>query len=260
MYESLYSLITKDKIIPFKYNDLVIYGNDRDSGPFRTLRLNTHDTHLKLEFFKNLVKDKGIIFDIGANIGILTLIAAKYSKKDSIVYAFEPDTYNYSLLEKNIGENAVKNTFIYRKAVSNQEGSAKFYTDKFNLGSHSIENKNVSNTNDYYEIECIKLDDFYVNQKISGPVDLIKMDIQGAEYLALLGASELLTKGMIKNIYTEFWPKGIIGTNSHVEFIDYLRKNNFEIKIVDNDGSLEKLDIKSIDESKQYDLLCTLKK
>lgn len=125
------------------------------------------------------------VFDIGANIGVVSVILANVYP-DAIIHAFEPDEENYYLLKQNVFD--YKNIHIYKVALGNKTRDAHLFksTDNNNLGGFSthIENieagaKTVSMLN--VQAICEKL----------GVPDLIKIDCEGAEY-EILSAIEHL--------------------------------------------------------------------
>jgi len=153
------------------------------------------------EVFKKQIKEGDIVLDIGAGIGYFTLIAARSVGNTGKVYAFEPEPTNYSIVEKNIQLNRYHNVILIQMAVSNKNGKCKFYLDKKDLGKHSL----FGNGKDFIEIRTTRLDDYFKDEKI----DFIKMDIQGAEWLALKGMVSILKRNKNIKIYTELDPASL---------------------------------------------------
>ncbi len=158
----------------------------------------------------NLLKNREVrvIFDIGANIG---QTAMKYQKifETSIIYCFEPFGESFLVLSetfKNI--DFVK---PYKLAVNNQTGTKRFYFNKTsftnsllrvaNDSSKYVDTNLTDNVGCLY-VETIKLDDFCNNENIN-QIQILKMDIQGTELMALKGAPHLLKNHFIDLIYTE---------------------------------------------------------
>lgn len=114
------------------------------------------------------------IIDCGANIGIGVLYLKKLYPKAEI-HAFEPDAKAFSCLEKNIKSNALEGIHIYQKAVWIKNEDLEFFSD--NSWGGGIHAKSGATP---ITVEAIDLSDF-INQK----VDLLKMDIEGAEVTVL---------------------------------------------------------------------------
>jgi FkbM family methyltransferase len=179
------------------------------------------------QLFKSIVQKGMTIVDVGANIGYYTLLAARLVGAEGKVYAFEPDPHNYALLCKSIAANGYKNVVAVQKAVSSQTGTTQLFLDKHNLGGHSLAETNV-NKNTAITVETASLDDFLKEQ--GGKVDLVKMDIQGAEMQALMGMTSTIRQNEDLMVLTEFWPAGLRYAGSPPEaFLDRLKELGFEL-------------------------------
>jgi len=167
-----------------------------------SLRLSINDTYEEFEtkIVKKIIKPGDVVFDIGANIGYYTLIFAKLVEPSGKVFSFEPEPTNYELLKKNVKINGHTNVDFFNKAVSNLNQTTKLFLDKKNKGGHSLINAIEDRTS--IEIESIRIDDHFKNKKI----DFIKIDIEGFEFEAIKGMSELLKKLSTVKIMTEFNP------------------------------------------------------
>lgn len=192
-----------------------------------SLRLSIYGIYEEFEtkLIKKQIKQGDIVLDIGANIGYYTLIFAKLVGKNGKVYAFEPDPTNFAILKKNVEINGYKNIILINKAVSDKTGKLKLYLCNDNKGSHSIY---PCDNRKFVEIDSIKLDDFFSNY--NGKIDFIKMDIEGAEYSAVKGMSNLLRKNEEIKIISEFAPMNL--KRSGIEPEEYLKLlHNYGFKI-----------------------------
>lgn len=145
---------------------------------------------LETELVKKEVKKGDVVLDIGANIGYYTLIAAKLVGENGKVFAFEPDPTNFAILKKNVELNGYKNVVLVQKAASNKTGKLKLYLSEDNSADHKIYDSHEGRQST--EIEATRLDDYFKNY--NGEINLIKMDIEGAEGGAIQGMSSLLQK------------------------------------------------------------------
>ncbi len=128
-----------------------------------------------------------VFYDIGANNGFITLLAASLVGHDGLVFAFEPLPGNVRILQKNIEMNYIQGCVLVDKAVSNKNGRQELFVSKssatpslLRAGPHDVESISVS---------TVTLDEFV--QSHPAP-DLIKMDVEGAEVDVLEGATSLL--------------------------------------------------------------------
>ena len=129
-----------------------------------------------------------IVIDAGANKGILTLIYSKKVMGEGKVYAFEPDGKNLSTFKMNIALNReTGNIYLQEKGLWSKNNFIEFYetgtvgSSVFYEGKKSIKKR----------IEVTSIDEF-VRQNNIHKLDFIKMDIEGAEIEALIGAVETI--------------------------------------------------------------------
>lgn len=175
--------------------------------------------------FKKSIRTGDTVLDIGAHIGYYTMIASKLVGDQGKVYAFEPEPKNFSLLKKNIIENNLKNVVLVNKAISRKGRTTKLYINRENTGDHRIYNSKDGRRSIW--VKSIALDDFL---KKKTQVNLIKMDIQGAEFEALKGGLGLIRKNQHIKILTEFWPMGLkLNHSSPKDFLALLTKYKFKL-------------------------------
>jgi FkbM family methyltransferase len=139
--------------------------------------------------------------DVGANVGSHSLrVAHDYATKGVKVIAIEADSDAHKALVRNFKRNKLTNIDTMNIAVSDHEGPAALYErsyDGTNVGTglHSIMSElvpgsfNLSNGKSI-EVSCNTLDNILSGQR----ADVVKIDIEGAEVLALRGATNLLRK------------------------------------------------------------------
>lgn len=137
----------------------------------------------KQVLFSKYIKPGNIVYDVGANAGFYSLLSSLLVSETGKVYSFEPLPANIFYLKKHIELNKLGNVKVIEKAVSN-----KVSTVRFNFGDNRSAGF-ISNDGEIV-VETISLDEF-IRQGNPSP-DIIKMDIEGAEYAALIGAKELL--------------------------------------------------------------------
>lgn len=153
-------------------------------------------------YWSELAKSADVIFDLGANIGVYSLLAAD-ANPDATIHAFEPTPEVFEALQKNIGSNGFKNIQPHRVAVGQQSAVAFLNrsrgSDGENEGMNFISASGVDPT---AQVQVVALDEFCRSAHIER-VDLLKMDIEGAEYDALRGAQGLLASHQIGRIFFE---------------------------------------------------------
>lgn len=131
------------------------------------------------------VRPKDVVMDAGANCGFHTLLLAKAVGAEGHVYAFEPLAQNCRDLRQNLALNHIGNVTIFEKALSSEEGVARFLPAASPLmGRFAKEN----------EAATISVPTMTIDSMDLPRLDFIKMDIEGAEAQALTGARETLAR------------------------------------------------------------------
>lgn len=253
IYEHVYQLIAPNYVTELKIKDISLLGYSNDSGIIRELLINKSYEEYEIALFVASLENVNILVDVGANIGLYSVLGGKILKNKGQVYAFEPDPRNFELLSKNIKINELCNVNAYCKAVSNSCNTTRLFRDKCNFGNHSFSSENVPNLNDSLEVETITLDKFFLNN--TSTIDVLKIDVQGAEMLVLEGATELLKKGYISKMFIEYWPQAINRVSPGKDLILYLKSMDFNINVIDEKNRvLIPLEKYNLDKSKNLSL------
>ena len=155
-----------------------------------------------IRLFKQLAKEGDTVVDIGAHIGYYTLLAARIVGDTGKVYAFEPDPANHDVLVGNIKLNGFQNVVTVRKAISDKNGQIELYLNEKNTGGHSI--YRPEKVKRLVVVESVTLDDYFKNRE--HPIDIVKMDIEGAEMAALSGMRKIIETNENLKIFAEFHP------------------------------------------------------
>lgn len=145
------------------------------------------------------VKPTDVCFDVGANIGSITIPLANRAKQ---VFAFEVGSIPFGYLRHNILVNSIQNVEVIRGAVSDKPSKLYYHYTYPNTGGSFVSTEISSQEAIVEQIDSITLDS--VANKLD-KLDFIKMDIEGYELSALHGATKLLAKFKPK-LYVEFNP------------------------------------------------------
>lgn len=139
------------------------------------------------------VRPGDVVIDVGANIGLFTKYAI--DKGAVKVICFEPDPYNLEMLKENSKIHGMKKfTKIIKKGVWSNNGKRKFISYNNRKGSCHFIDCNEFSVADGYSTFNLPLTTLDKELKNVERVDVIKMDIEGAEYEALKGAQETIRK------------------------------------------------------------------
>jgi len=177
-----------------------------------------------------VMKENETFVDVGANIGSYSLkIANDYKKKGVGVVAIEAHPENFKALDRNIRCNDLTNVNIINKAVSDHKGIVNLYershdgsragSDVYSLFDTFIHPSNTFLPNGKtLQIECDTLDNILAGYK----VDVMKIDIEGAEVLALMGATNTLKN--LRKIIVEIHGDNFDKVN------EILERSNFDLE------------------------------
>jgi FkbM family methyltransferase len=139
-----------------------------------------------LSRFAELVKPNDTVLDIGANIGMFSLLGSRLVGDNGRIIAFEPSRKTFDILNENLKLNNCKNVEIVQLALGDTEGSI-FLGEVENDALNFIDKNQKTG-----EEVALKLLDNYLKENKINKIDFIKIDIEGAEYLCFKGATEML--------------------------------------------------------------------
>jgi FkbM family methyltransferase len=144
--------------------------------------LGTYERHVQRAATR-LLRPGDIFFDIGANVGFFTLLASRCVGPSGRVVAFEPLPRNLECLQRHLDLNAMTNVETMPVAAADRSGEASFSS----ASGPSMGALAAAGT----PVRIVSLDDL-IRERASPPPRLLKIDVEGAESLVLLGASNLL--------------------------------------------------------------------
>jgi FkbM family methyltransferase len=209
-------------------------------------------------FCVNLIHPGMVILDIGANIGLYTLLFAKLVGRTGSVHTFEPDIKNYRRLCANIYLNGFEDVVkINRQAVFSKTQIVKLNTFPDSVNAwHTLGNlelpdpwnagKTITPTS-VQEIEAVSLDDYCHNNGINH-IDFLKVDVEGAELDVLQGATNLFRTGKIKCVMFEISLPQIQGMGHNPEEIyHFFNEHGYDVYQILTDGSISKMSETKLD-------------
>jgi FkbM family methyltransferase len=183
--------------------------------------------------FRQLIHPGMMVVDVGANIGYFTLLAAELVGSTGIVYAFEPEPDNYALLKKNIQLNSYTNIQPIETAVSDECGAIQLYLSAMDNGSHSIFGAAARGVATTKTVAATTLDGFLEGEGWPN-IDLVKIDVEGAENRVLDGMEQLCERSPKLNLIIEYCPALIqaTGANPH-DLLDRLAAMKLAVRFID---------------------------
>jgi FkbM family methyltransferase len=206
----------------------------------------------ELEFmlFKKEIPSGGTVVDVGANIGNYTLVFARAVGPEGRVFAFEPESINLGYSRKNIELNGYRNVEVIPLALGAKKGKLPLFISKNNPGGHQLYDvvailkekmrRGMALSEDEQQllsehetemdapvvVDVVSLDEHFAKSKI--PIDLIKIDVEGAEGSVIAGMGGVIKRSPKLKLFFEFWPAGMraFGTDPKV-FLETLADYGF---------------------------------
>lgn len=201
-----------------------------------------------MKLWIGLAKNATIVFDIGANSGIFSIVAAAVNQNIQI-YSFEPIARTFNCFQQNIQLNGFTNIVAEQMALSDKNGEVKIYDmgDDLPLNAtlsdsfHEDEPNRVS-----YKVKTIRLDS-YINRRNIQQVDVMKIDVETYEYYVLNGMGDYLKT---------FCPTIIIEIFGEAQWIKVypMLKDMFVVFYIDEDN-LKLRQVDSYDNIRLYNFL-----
>jgi len=198
-----------------------------------------------VSLLEQLLKPGMVFVDVGANIGFFTVLAARHVGSTGAVYAFEPEPANFQMLNENIKANCYENVQTIQSAVSRDTGTIDFHLSKLDNGSHSINREAARGVADTVQVATTTLDEFLESTEVTS-VDVLKVDVEGAELSVLEGVAKLLELCPHVNLLIEYCPYLIqVSGNPPSDLLERLSGLGFQVHIIDDD--LGALPLDSVD-------------
>ncbi len=185
-----------------------------------------------------LLRPGMIVMDVGANVGLLTRQFCRQTGEGGRVYAFEPDPLTFQFLEFNT--RSFRNKQLTQSAVSDNQEPAQLHLNTTSGAGNSLLNK--SHSTESVPVACISLDEF-LKQQGDPVVDVIKIDVEGAELGVLRGMRQTVARLLHLKIIIEYCPKNLQGAGvSPREVFDELRSQRFNLQAIQPDGGMKAID------------------
>ena len=171
-----------------------------------------------LRAFSDAISPGAVVYDVGANVGVYSLLASSRVGASGRVYAFEPMERNLRYLHRHLELNRTQHCVVVAAAVSDTDGTRKFSAASwdYSMGRLAEEGETV--------VASVTLDSCVYGEKKLPPPDLIKIDVEGAEAEVLTGASRLLA---------EFHPRIFLevhGTELHAHCRAFLQVRGYIVR------------------------------
>lgn len=184
---------------------------------------------------KRLLQPGMRVVDGGAHVGYYTLLAARQVGPEGHVYAFEPEPNNQVLLEQNVARNGYRNVTVAPQALWSGRAALPLFVSRVDNGSHSLRHRLVDEGASTI-VQATTLDQFLAAEGWP-QIDLIKLDLEGAESEALKGMEELIRRQPALALLVEFAPRLLQASGVDPErFLTLLSQLGFALHVVEEHG------------------------
>lgn len=221
-----------------------------------------------LNVVERLLMPGMVFFDVGAQVGQYTLIASKLVGPTGQIHSFEPDRETFEWLSANVRLNALENVQLNSMALFRETSRRVLYlAQSHDIGSNSL-SRPLYFSGHTQEVETITVDE-YMRTKLVDRIDMIKIDVEGAELAVLEGATALLTRENKPLILIEFEEERqrVFGS-SCATLAEFLRRHGYTLfrigqisleEYVQNSNDLPSFNVLATPESKKALIVGRLK-
>jgi len=151
----------------------------------------------------SFLKPVDVVFDIGANVGLYTVLLSKRVGDAGQVIAFEPEARTYEHLMENLQLNERKNVRCFRKALGERTGQASLFTGSVIGGGSLVHQQGGGNGEEVVEIA--QGDELVATEKLPTP-RAVKIDVEGYEHSVIQGLRHTLSEPVCEMLCCEIHP------------------------------------------------------
>ena len=191
-------------------------------------------------FYLSYLQEGMCVFDVGANIGELTLFFSRFVREAGVVHAFEATSSTFERL-KAVCQMAERSNIVLNHAAvaeAEREVDLNIYDDEYaswnSLAERPLHNYGIFVKPKGKERILATTLDAYCSKHAIPYIDLLKIDVEGAEYQVLLGARQLLEQKRIRCCIFEFGSTTFDMGNSPADIESYLAQHSYRIRNVVN--------------------------
>ncbi len=204
-------------------------GLGRSINRFYENRNHHAETNGELRVLKRIsVLNPQTIFDVGANVGDYAELARRACPQAKI-YSFEPVQSTFEILERNLLERKIENVFAIKKGLFKEDKkiTINIYPGHEHASIHDLKGVSYSVVG-HDTIEVIKGDTLMEEFQLNS-IDLLKLDIEGAEMDALVGFEKSFTENRIRAVQFEYGYINITSKKLLCDYYDFFRSFGYTV-------------------------------
>jgi FkbM family methyltransferase len=221
-----------DVLTRIEIEGLVLYGYDDDPGSTAYLKRGVYEPHVTA-LVRRLLRPGAVFLDVGANLGYYTMVGASIVGPSGRVVAIEPSPRNVTAILAAIEANRFTCVDVRMLAAASTWRPLSFGS----AGTNGMTGPLTDATTTPTIVQGAPLAAVLADVP---PVDLVKIDVEGAEYDALDGYRALLARDR-PMIIAEFGPPGLRAGSgvSGEQFLTLVLEHGYEVSVIDEDGAVD---------------------
>jgi FkbM family methyltransferase len=179
------------------------------------------------------------LIDIGANVGWFSLLGASIVGPSGHVVAVEPNPRNVALLRESVKDNGFENVDVLPVALAERQGVAALETDGSNGRVIPIDGPPPETMEASFVVATYPLDEL-LDDVGTSRVDVMKIDVEGAEPLVLLGATKTISQRR-PVLISEFYPMALDCSpwGNAADYLAMLRAFGYRLAVIGHDTTLD---------------------
>ena len=192
-----------------------------------------------IHFLERTLRPGDTVFDLGANIGYIMAVAHGLVGEKGLVAAFEPSRICYEQIIRN-NPSLPPGVRLFNAAIMRESGSFPFMdTPRVISSGFSVlfHNRKAGPDDNVYDVDAISIDDAAAQLGVER-IACIKMDIEGAELIALQGSEKVLKAQLVDHILVETTNRGEQSRPENERIIALLQGHGYEPFLPDHQGRL----------------------
>lgn len=186
-------------------------------------------------FYLEYLRGGMTVFDVGANVGELTLLFSRFVGAGGVVHAFEPSGAGFERLSAVARAASLRNVRLNRLALAEEEGAVRLHVyDEDHLSwttqaRRPLEDYGIEVKPTTTEEAAATTVDLYCERNNVSTIDLLKVDVEGAEFQVLLGARRMLRERRVRLLTFEFGQTTFDMGNSPDRIEAYLKEVGYDL-------------------------------
>ena len=192
-------------------------------------------------FIDRYTAKSGIIFDVGANLGVFTAVLSEL-RQECRIFSVEPSPKTFEKLRQNVQSNAITNVFCHEIAFGVEAGRMGFVDDRKSPATNRLASKFDALRGDHViEVLVGRLDDFCRDHEVER-ISFIKIDVEGFEQDVLEGGLRMFAEQRIDLGLIEVCPGNLVRLGrSPAGFLASIAAVGCELRAINADGSIGSL-------------------